>query len=507
VKKNIVVLCLMLFLLLSACDILRSSLFKVVSWTPGDGYHSDPGNIIISFDFSHTPHKSSVERNFTLNEDGNRVRGFFKWEKNKMTFVPLVPLKKNADYTINISTDARDTNGLSMETAFYHVFTTRPCTTRPDLISCFPSMHEEISDLKSQIILEFSLPIPLKSLYDNISFVPSMTGLWRQEDEGKTAVFQPSDMWLQNNRYEIRISSSLTDNNGMNIRNGFSSVFITGADHEIPALLSASRITKAGISIQLMPDRGFSCVSELPVENSGWEKDDRFLLVFSKPVDSLLVRNYTNIENGPNFVMETLPGFKTEFIFRFENTPVYESRFTLRIRNGIRDESGNETKDESIFRIFADGEFSKPPELAGIRIPMAPKNHTDSEPVFFTIDSLYETIPITDENYPSGETVNTWIELYFITAEETLIDVFSLMELFRVETSNNVIYFSPKQIKTSDFTFVEPQSGWEDFQRVEIIGDLRNSTNFGIINFQIAAGLRDNAGNRNENSFNVSLKK
>jgi len=204
--------------------------------------------------------------------------------------------------------------------------------------------------------------------------------------------------------------------------------------------------------------------------------------------------------------METPAGYETEFTFRFESIPVYESRFTLRVKPGIKDTAGNESKEEYIYKIFADGKYSKPPTLAGIRIPMSPSG-ADNELIFYETNSLFSSFPITSENYPSDENIYTWIELYFLTAEEASVDLFSLMELFRVDTNNNVISFSPRQIKDTDFSMTDPHIGMEDFQRIEIIGYLTNSTNFGVVNIQIAAGLKDTLGNRNDKLLKISLLK
>jgi len=490
-----------------SCDILRSYLFEVTSWTPGSGYQSELEKIIISLDFSGNPDKASIEKNFSLTGDGNRVRGTFFWDDRKMIFLPLTPLEINTDYTITLSADAHDTEGLSMDEAFNRNFTTRAGNIRPVLISNYPEMYSEVSDARAEIKLEFSMPIPLKTLYDNVSFIPSTTGVWRLENEGKLAVFTPLEPWSRQTRYEIKYSVSLTDNNGMNIGNDFSSVFTTKSDIEIPYLVNAKRITNKNELFLLSPNKGYTGAAELPVENHDWEKDDKLMLVFSKPVDSISVKNYISADDGPNLIMETSSGYKTEHILKFDIAPVYESRFTFRIKPGIKDATGNESKEEYSFRIFADGKFSKPPTLAGIRIPMAPDSDTDNELIFFNTDLLFSDFPITDENYPSGENINSWVELYFETAEGASIDLFSLMELFRIETSNNVISFSPRRMKNTNFTAPYPHNGMETFQRIEITGILTNSTNFGVVTFLIASGLKDTLGNRNDKSLKISLLK
>jgi len=489
----------------SSCDILRLSPFEVTSWTPGGGYHSEPEKIAVSLVFSHEPDRASVEKYFSLTGNGNRIRGTFLWEGKKLKFLFLTPPEKNTDYVITLSADAHNTEGLSMDEAFNGGFTTRPGEVRPALVSYFPSMYADVSDPAMEVKLEFSIPLPLNALYDYVSFTPSMQGLWRLENGGRLAVFSPAEPWTQNIRYEIRFSTSLTDNNGMNIGNDFFSVFTTGADREKPYLLYAERVTKNGEIFQLETDRGYSGAAEFPVENRNWEKDDRLSLVFSKPVDSVSVKNYLSAEDAPALVMETSPGYKTEFIFRFDGIPAFESRFTFRIKPGVKDSSGNETKDEYIYRIFADGKFSKPPELIGFRMPLIPGSGRNL--ACLGIDSLLEKVAVSEENYPSGVRVQTWFDLYFSAAEGADIDLFSLMDLFRIETSNNVLSFTPYQIKTSGFSVTEPHPEWENFKRIEIAGILTNTTNYGIVYFQIAAGLKDSLGNKNENSLRITFIK
>jgi hypothetical protein len=296
----------------------------------------------------------------------------------------------------------------------------------------------------------------------------------------------------------------------MNIGKEFVSVFITGEDQEPPALLCALRITRTGGRFPLELDAtGNVSIPGLLIETTGWEKDDKLTLVFSKPVDGLSVKNCIGTEGAPGLVMESTPGYKTEIVFRFESKPVYESRFVFRLKPGVKDSAGNESEDEYVYRVFANGGASKPPMLAGIRMPMAPGSDNEKELVYYGTDSLFSTIPITEgrDNYPSGESIKTWMELYFNTAENASIDLFSLMELFRIETSNNVLTFSPRQIKTDNFSVTAPQTGWEDMERIEIIGTLVNSTNYGIVNIQIMPGLKDSLDNVNDKLLRISLVK
>jgi hypothetical protein len=488
----------------ASCDILRTSPFEVSGWNPGAGFHADPSAVEVRLRFSHDPDRDSVERHFSFAEDGDRVKGNFYWEGRTVRFAPLAPLEANRDYALALSAEAHDRDGLSMDSAFEGRFTTRPAGGRPVLLSIFPEKDAVVDNPRAEVKLVFSRPMSVSSLRDNVTFNPPMTGSWRLTGGGDEAVFTPAELWTHGKRYEMRASSSLAEHTGMTVGKDIVSVFVIGTDHEKPILKSAFRVTEAGSREELAPERDgvFS-------ENSGWEKGDRLQLVFSKAVDALSVKNCLSAEGASALLPETPPGFHEELAFRFETVPAYESRFSFRVKTGVKDSSGNESGCEYVFRIFADGPASMPPELLGVRMPMAPGSPADKELRSYPAGALFEALPIEagQEGYPSKIEVETWIELYFKTAPGVSVDPLSLMDLFRIETSNSVLAFSPRQIKTEGFSVGDPERKWEFDQRFEIQGTLVNSTNFGVVHILIASGLADTAGNRNAKTFRVSLVK
>ncbi|MDR0655590.1 MAG: Ig-like domain-containing protein, partial [Treponema sp.] len=122
----------------SACDLLRLSPFEVLSWNPGEGFMEEPGNIEVSVLLSHDPDRLSVERYFSLSEDGTNLEGDFLWEGERVYFIPRAPLERNHEYVISITAEAKDRNGLSMDRSFEGSFSTRPPVSRPKLLSVFP---------------------------------------------------------------------------------------------------------------------------------------------------------------------------------------------------------------------------------------------------------------------------------------------------------------------------------------------------------------------------------
>jgi hypothetical protein len=293
----------------------------------------------------------------------------------------------------------------------------------------------------------------------------------------------------------------------MSLGNPFLSVFTAGEDLEKPELIEAWRITNNGPNEEL--------AGGIVSDNRGWEKDDRLSLRFSEPVDALSVKNCLSAEGAPTLRMETLPGLRDEVIFCFENPPPFESRFSFRQKCGARDASGKESGGEYIFKIFVNGPLSKPPALIGIRLPMMPGSAADPELISYGIDSLFDYLPVAApgpfenaaDRYPYNTRTETWIECYFETAPGHEVDILSLMALFRVDTSNNVLSFSPRLVKDSGFSIADPRPGWELYQRLEIRGFLTNTVNSGVVYIEIGSGLKDTKGNINEKAGRICLLK
>ena len=507
-KTNIIIGALLLMLL--SCDILRESFFEVLEWSPGVGYHADQETLEVTLTFSHDPYRSSIEKYFSLSADGDPVRGEFFWEGRKMYFYPLVSLENNKDYIIRLSAHARNTKGLSMDWDFEERFSTRSDSRRPQIVTTWPKMDDIMDDSRDVKIVAFSVPVSLNSLRNSTSFNPSISGSWHLEEGGMRAVFTPIEPWPYGRRFEMRVSSSLAGENGITMGKDFVNIFTIGAHRAAPVLESAWRITESGNHVQLISEP-----SGTYTENTGWEKNDKLKLVFSAAVDLLSVKTALSADNAPALVLEVAPsenpGYSNEGIFRFERHPGFSSRFIFRLRSGIKDLYGNESQDEYFFRIFHNGENSRPPVLIGIRIPMSPGGRQadpeDYQLKAFGIDQLFVDLPIASEYYPYAAATQSWVEYYFDCAPGTSIDPFSLVERFRVETSNNVMHFSPQFLRNSNFTVDEPHPSWEHYHRLEMAGALTNTVNSGLVHFIVNQGLKDSAGNISEKQFRISLIK
>ncbi|GHU38889.1 hypothetical protein FACS1894190_01530 [Spirochaetia bacterium] len=492
---------------LTSCDLLRDKPFEVISWLPGAGFCNSENDIAIYVEFSKEPDRTSVEKAFSFTANGAAVNGIFNWQDNTLKYSIYGHLEKNIDYVISIKTEAQDKNGDSLANTFEGSFTTRNSENRIQVLSCEPEDESIITNTWQKIKLTFNDSVSISSCYNDISFSPSISGMWQAEDDNKTVTFYPKEQWKETEIYKFTISSSLQSINGKELGETITKRFIIGNDKEAPVLENAYAVDETGtIIFELLPylyNEG-STISE----NLFWESDYKLKLLFSKPVDVNRLNSLLIIEPSLKYSIDHENDFYSDVIIAFTGEPVWDNRYNIKINSGIRDAHGNESTNVINYKIRTNGTNSFPPELAGIRLPdnflqeQGGVRKTD-----FTSDDLYEYIIIDNVNFPIDVRKNIIIELYFKVADGCEIDLFSVRELFRLDTTNNSLIFSPKVVSNQSFYIPEPAGMFSDYKRVEIKGDIENKTNSGIIKFYIASGLRDSKNHKNLNFQAIELTK
>ena len=492
-----------------SCDLLRNSPYVVEAWTPGEGFHNDPGRLKVSLLLSHESDRSKTEQAFSLTEDHKTLKGDFSWEGKRFVFLPAAPLEPDRDYFVSLGTGAQDLKGISLENKFEASFSTRVTGGKPRIIGTSPGYEESLSGDREEFILFFSAPVRLNSCIDYVSFNPVTPGSWRLEDDNKAACFTPREPWQAGTHYRVRVGSDFTAVSGSILGTDYTSAFLAGPDRGKPVLLKALALGNGENAVpeEIVLEEPHSIVT---AGFSGWESFTRLILVFSEPVDSNGVRNLLVTEPSAALVMESPPGMLEQLVFRFAEYPAWGSAFLFRLGSGVKDQAGNESKDEYLFRITASGPLSKAPALRGIRLPMAPGNVSgDYEALSYSPADLFADLPIEhgEGRYPYAQSTDSWIELYFETGPDTEPDPFSVMDLFRVESTNQALTFSPRSIRTDGFTLASAAPGWENFRRLEIRGVLTNTVHSGIVTFRIPPGLRDRRGNKSSADFRISLLK
>lgn len=484
--------------LLCSCDLLRGRPFEVAAWSPGEGFHdSVPEKISLSFTLE--PDRLSVERAFSLTEDGNPVTGSFFWNNSVFYFIPAAPLEKNRDYLVGLGTGAQDRQGLSLERSFDAPFTTRPQASRPFLIESVPPDGGTICG-REPIRLRFSGAMKRPSPA-SLSFSPSCSGVWDLEEDGFCAVFTPSEPWINGRNYRLAVDASLSSSRALSLGQSFNLHFSAGSDTGGPVLLAAYALDGGVRTAQLVS--GF--------EYAGWERYYALELVFSEPVDTASAAAALDTEPSLGIVSGSPPGFGDDLVFRFKTEPAWETPYVINLNNTVKDAAGNSSAEKTSFRIRTAGPRSKPPSLAGIRVPMNPSASSNSETLGFAPENILDDLPLESSVFPFDTPVPFWVELYFDTARNEInsasINQFSLMNRFKFGATNNALSFSPREIRTSDFSVEDPAPGRNGLFRAEIRGMITNRPYAGMITIEMGAGLEDSFGNKSAEAFRILLLK
>ena len=405
-----------------------------------------------------------------------------------MVFSPASPLVANKDYLITLKTDAQDTRGLNLEKQFEAVFTTRNDGGRPILLGTVPYEGGTIDSDRGRVELLFSSPMNRSSL-QHLSFSPSVSGVWALEQNNCVAAFTPMENWINGRSYRLSIGSAIADEKEMEMGCEQQLHFLAGNDLTSPELLSAYALDSSNDAVMIL-NADYGTVAE----NTGWEKDYKIGLQFSKPVDSMTVASAINCEPGLGMISEMPPGYYDFLIFRFTDVPAFDSSYTITLGKAVKDRAGNTMKDKILWRIKADGNKSKPPVLKGLRFPKDPASL--SELLIYQPDDLFADFPIEGGNYSYDRGINTWMELYFETASGSVINLLSVMDKFRFSATNGALSFSPRYVAVSGYSVSDPVPLWENCYRVEIRGVMTNHPYTGMVTIEIGAGLQDSYGNK-----------
>jgi hypothetical protein len=489
-----------LALSLFSCDILRDGPFAVAGWTPGTGDHHVPQALTLSILFTRDADRVSVEQAFSLTENGRVLKGSFVWAGKQLFFQPAAALGPDKDYRLSLSAEAHDDRGVSLEKNFEASFSTRSGYSRPEVWSVVPGDGDVLTEPRGTLRITFSEPVRIDSCVNDIFISPAIGGAWTLEDRGCLAVFTPAEPWARGTRYGIKISPDFLSAAAVPLGKEYLSCFTLGDDTLPPVLVAAYALDGGG-------NRVFPLTPQDPAgpvtENARWETDYRLALDFSEPVDTGTLKARLTAEPALTMVMETEPGYAGSVVFRTAEKPAHGSRFLFKLNSGVRDAADNESVLPVIFRIRADGPYSKPPSLIGIRLPMNP-GAADEQVRSFSPDDAFGGLPLL---CGAGQGVSAWVELYFDTAPGAAPDLFSVMDLFRVEVTNNALSFSPRNVRDAGFTCPAARPGWESYARIEVQGLLINEVYPGMVTFYIGAGLLDTLGNRNGGVFRIPLFK
>lgn len=481
----------------SSCSLLGPDDFAVSSWSPGPGRREAAALSAVRVSFSARPDRVSAENAFSLSADGSLLSGSFSWDGAVMSFSPFLGFRDGADYALTVREEARTPGGVSLARKFEGRFSTKAEDGRPSVAATEPSDGGVLPGRFDRLVIRFNEPVDRASYRGALSLAPAVSGVWRLEDGGRAAVFEPLEAWAWGSPYLARVSAELRDESGNRIGRAYEFRFSVGEDRAPPSLAGAEALDAAGgVAAALVATDPSGGTGGL---NSGWEAGWRLRLRFSEPVSTGTLASRVVASSGLALRMEEGEGIREDATFAFAERPAFGAVFTIKMKSGVEDSFGNATKAEVEFLVVADGPSSAPPRLIGVRLPLAPG---EPDPglrrlAAFPADEPFATLPLGSgaAEYPPGAPTPSSIELYFELASGASIEPFSLMSSFSLSSANDALYFSPLAVSPGGLAYAEPYGPWAGYAAARVDGLVTNRAASGVVTLRLAAGLRDSAGN------------
>jgi hypothetical protein len=189
----------------------------ILSEHPKDGSVNISPFSPIKVTFNESMNKISTEAAFSISPE---LKGLIHWQNNSIIFEPSNHMLKSTEYTVTISTAAKDTSGNNLDgnsngifdgatvDSFSFSFVTRD-RVFPQIISTEPQKNAENIRLGSDIRITFTDPMDHSTTEAAFKSSPKLTGSF--EWIGNTLIFIPVNVLDPEINYNITINASAVD--------------------------------------------------------------------------------------------------------------------------------------------------------------------------------------------------------------------------------------------------------------------------------------------------------
>jgi hypothetical protein len=482
------------FLFVSCGSLLLPPL-EITAVSVGEGL-VDAGSLRdVSITFSAPPTLQSLESAFSLSEDGSAMKGTLSVSGLSATFVPRAGFQANRKYELVLSTAAETADGNSLAHEFSRKFTTRSENVPPTVTSIDPANGTEISVQPDAITIVFSESIRDSSFRDAIRVSPSFDYVASFSVDFSSVSLMPAAPLTRGQRYTVTVDTALADMSGNTLTEDFVSSFLYGTDVTPPVCAAYA-------------DSGGSSIALSSSLNAGIPRNATLRLSFDEAVDS--VQNYIAIEPPVSMTVKPDTEEKRSVTVTFKTRPSWNTRYTLSLKKGVKDLSGNAIGAVSSWPFVCDREEDRPPEVVKAYLDVNKgEASAASRYVALTAAGSFDSLTLPAEVYPADATVTS--TLYVVVRASSLassIPSSLAMRALELTATNSCVAIQLKKVTTalasdtiaddirpllaSDPAFA---TGGGALFVVKVDLEIENSTNRGLVYFTVSTDLADDLGN------------
>jgi hypothetical protein len=460
---------------------------------------STEGSIVITF--STQPSEESIKKAFSMTEDGQSVSGSFIFNDKTVQFILINGFRDNREYRITLTTTAEDKKGNSLLKDFEYQFFTKQDIEAPLILTISPENESDLTEPPEKISIAFSKPVDTVSFGRALSISPTVTYVLEWDSEYTIVDIIPIKPLTEGTRYTLTVSTTLTDTYRNALLTSFISTFLYGLDRNPPEI-SVVWKTPDGTSDSLAPD----------MVNQGIPSDSDLIIGFDKRVFIDAIAGF--IEITPSISITVTPDLvkKNNALIKLNQKPEWGKNYTLKIKKGITDTSGNKTETELLYSLIFNAEEHRPVTFAGGIL----NNNSDYK--YINSASDYSAITLDVTYFEPGGQVEKSTELYYafrISTEADSLTLASSMQAISISTRNSCAYISIRTMRfltpadTEYNTIYNLLNDNADGKLciLKIGIDIENADNRGFIIFSIRGDIKDTLGNTMDNSLTFTLNK
>jgi hypothetical protein len=485
-----VILLLFASLILSCGSLLLPPL-EVVSVSTGND---------IRIVFSAPPSGISIIKAFSLTEDNIIVSGTFAFDDKTVIFSPVNGIRVNRGYKITISTIAEDREGNSLLREFQYQFFTKQDIEAPRVISIFPENEARLDTVLDKIDIVFSEPVNIVSFSDAFRISPSLDFLLEWDVNNSAVSIVPAKPLADGTRYTVTINTALADESNNRILENFLSTFLYGTDRVYPSF-SIQWESQNGQTGTVMPE---SINEHIP-------SDSTFSIQFDEVIAVETISGF--IELTPSADIAITPDLHTRdrAVINFSSRPEWNMPYTLKIKKGIADTSGNKTETDSSFSLIFNNEDYRPVVFEGGFF----KNGLTYDNI--NEDTDFSFIELNAVDFPQGIIRSTDLYLVFrISASADSISLVSAMRSITVSATNSCVSISLRTMQILSDTEYQVSDIYGIIAEgidngklsvVKLTLELNNTTENGFIVFSVDRNIIDNLDNNMKNPVELVYNK
>ncbi|GMO12395.1 MAG: hypothetical protein Ta2A_22090 [Treponemataceae bacterium] len=484
-------------------------------------------NLCVKVIFSNAIDKNALEKAFGVSADGSKLGGTLAINGETVDFTAFADFDSCAKYELRITAEAEDTRGLSMQGDYVQILRQRTDWVAPAIAEInFFYDSARTPPQKEYLYILFSKPVTKKSLQKAFSVSPSADFLFEFTAAGdmQEVIAYPASPLQKGKRYEITISTELSDMSGNTLNNDFRWTFVYGED--------LSQGSYVPLTFQLfLADKNARPVRLLRQNwnNTNIASNSTLVLQFSRQINLDSLSSFISVTPKTTIMVTPDRENKNKAVIRFPDGLDWQKKYQLTIKEGIQDDYGNTINERVVYELFCSKLSSRPLAVknAYLEMPDASGNSNfiqldankqydfiSFEPVvfvpgqavmcnFYAFIELFEKPSILGQNPAAEDEDDEDADIIAKIPNGNSLALISAMQNLKITTSNgaadvvikNVSIKYPEDTSVPDADKIPAKTGSKQLVLCASVEITRSNAASGFITFTLQKELCDLLGN------------